>query len=97
MKGTDTTIATLLSALDLKRRGWQVVDHWDAALCAVGIARASEPRRLVYVSTFNQEPGKYYYECELPGGPEDTDYVATDRGEGVTYDELLDILVRHLG
>ena len=31
---------------------FQVVDHWDSDLCAVGIAAPDDPDRLVYVSTY---------------------------------------------
>ncbi len=96
MTKKDKTITQLLVALDLERRGWMIVDNWDADLCAVGIARPSEPRRLVYVSTFNQPEGRYYYECDVPSGPLETDFERTDKGDSVTYDELLIVLVRHL-
>ena len=89
-------ITKLLSALDLERRGWTVVDHWEADTCAIGLARPSDLRRLVYVSTFNKAAGRYDYECELPSGPEDTEYESTDRREDVTYDELVKALERHL-
>ncbi|WP_437876220.1 hypothetical protein [Sorangium sp. So ce513] len=97
MMAKDDRIIELLDSLDLQRRGWLVVDHWEADTCAIGIARASEPRRLVYVGIFGKEYGRYDYECELPSGPAVTDYVATGRGDGVTYDELLEVLMKHLG
>jgi hypothetical protein len=90
-------IVALLSTIDIQQRGWMIVDHWEGDLCAIGIARISEPRRLVYVSTFNKNSGRYDYECEAPSGPNDPDYVEVDRGQDVTLDELLDALVRHLG
>ena len=37
--------------------GWQVADHWDGDLCAIGIASASDPERLVYVCTYQQHAG----------------------------------------
>ena len=89
-------IHELLSALDLERRGWAVVDHWEGDACAVGVARTSDPRRLVYVSAFNKERGTYDYECEMPSGPSNTDYMTTDRGENVTFQTLLRALQRHL-
>lgn len=93
----DESILALLSALEPQRRGWVVVDHWRGDRCAVGVARASEPRRLVYVSTFARGAGRYDYECELPSGPGETDYDSVDRGENVSYDQLLGVLLRHLG
>ncbi|KYF74646.1 hypothetical protein BE15_05160 [Sorangium cellulosum] len=97
MMDKDDRIIRLLGSLDLQRRGWSIVDHWEGDTCAIGIARASELRRLVYVSTFDKECDKYDYECELASGPAATDYATTGRGEGVTYDELLEVLIKHLG
>ena len=97
MTTKDPTIVTLLSALNLERRGWIELDHWDADTCAVGIARRSDPRHLVYVSTFNKAADRYDYECETPSGLDAIDYVTNEKGENVTYAELLDVLVRHLG
>ncbi|MGK3988334.1 hypothetical protein WME99_35155 [Sorangium sp. So ce136] len=97
MMDKDGSVIELVGRLDLQRRGWSIVDHWEADTCAIGIARASEPRRLVYVSTFDKEYGMYDYECELASGPAAADYTIAGRGEGVTYDELLEVLARHLG
>ncbi len=96
MTTKDKSIVRLLSALDLRRRGWSVLDHWEGDTCAVGISRKTEPRRLVYVSTFSKKPDRYDYECEAPSGPRDVDYHTSDRGEDVTYDQLLQALLRHL-
>jgi hypothetical protein len=97
MTGKDESIIRVLAALDLPRRGWQVVDHWDADAHAIGIARHSDPRRLVYVSTFGRHDGRYDYECESPIGPKEVDYVGTDRAEDVTFEQLVAALGRHLG
>lgn len=68
------SVLALLERLELARRGWIVVDHWDADLCAVGIAHRDDPRRLVYVSTWNRPTGRCYFDCETPTGDDPTDY-----------------------
>ncbi len=94
----DKSIADLVAALHLRERGWVLVqpDPWDADLTAIGIARASDPRRLVYVSTFKMAPGRYYYECEAPTGPDPADYVVESEADDVSFDELLKAMTRHL-
>ena len=96
MTRKEERITELLAALGIERRGWTVVDHWEADMCAIGLARPSDLRRLVYISTFNKADGRYDYECELPFGPKDTDYESADRREDVTYEELVKALERHL-
>ena len=33
----DSSIIELLKKLDLEKRKWAIVDHWDDDLCAIGI------------------------------------------------------------
>src|SRR5437773_2491230 len=91
----DPSIMQLLSALKLTERGWKVVAHWEADLCAIGIRASS--RRLVYVSTYKKQADRYDYECEEPTGPEETDYVTIDRGAGVTFEHLCVVVESHHG
>ena len=93
----EKSILRLLERLDLEKRGWIVLDNWDADLCAVGIAVANRPRQLVYVSTFNRGPGVYHFECETPTGDSDAEYVITHRNEKASFAELLHALESHLG
>ncbi|MCB9601487.1 MAG: hypothetical protein H6721_13535 [Sandaracinus sp.] len=93
----DETIRALLARLELGRRGWHVVDHWDADLQAIGIATERDRRHLVYVSTFSRAPGRFDYECKTPSGPDETDRVATAAGEDVDYETLVKALEAHLG
>jgi hypothetical protein len=96
MISKDPTIVQLISILDLETRGWKIVDHWEADTCAIGIARANDLRRIVYISTFKKEAGRYDYECEFPAGQRKTDYDVTDRGVDVCYEQLLKVLQKHL-
>ncbi|RME50659.1 MAG: hypothetical protein D6790_20950 [Caldilineae bacterium] len=93
----DRSILDLLALIDLASNGWISVDHWDADLCAIGIAKMGDPRRLVYVSTFERLPGRYDYECEVKAGPNAEDYVTVDSGEDVDLERLRQVLRRHLG
>ena len=81
-------------AKDVDSQQYQVVDHWDADLFAVGVAALDEPKRLVYVSTYRQEPGRYVVECEAPD--EQKEYRMAARGEGVAFDEVVAMIRRHL-
>jgi hypothetical protein len=90
-------IVHLLQALALPERGWVETDTWNGDLCAVGIARSDDPRRVVYVSTWKKRSGRYYFECETPTGPEATDYEVTARGEDVDFETLRAAMERHLG
>ena len=38
----DRSICELVARLDLPRRGWQIAEHWEADLLAVGIASGAE-------------------------------------------------------
>jgi hypothetical protein len=92
----DKSIWMLLG--DLARRldsqGYQVVDHWEADLHAIGVAAQGNPDHLVYVCTFGQPPGTVAYECETPGT--DVPYVTTGTGNAAGVDELASIIQRHL-
>jgi hypothetical protein len=88
-------ILALIARLPLEARGWVIVDHWSDDLCAIGFAPRAHPRHLIYVSTYDKEAGRYFYECETPSGAEPTDYVASASGEGVDLDTLLAAMEEH--
>jgi hypothetical protein len=92
----EVRICDLLETLELERRGWIVVDHWSADLCAVGIALGSDPSLLVYVSTFKKAEGRFDYECQGPGGADPEDYVVTEQGCDADLVQLLTVLCSHL-
>lgn len=92
----DKSIRNLVEELKLDQNGWIIVDHWEGDLCAIGIARPQTPRRLVWISTFNKMPGYYDYECEIPAGLEDYEYLSVKEGRDVSFEELLDVLKAHL-
>ncbi len=92
----DKSIKDLLHKLDLCKHGWTTIDYWEADLCAIGIVNPNKPRHIVYISTFDEEAGSYYYECEIPNGPNLHNYISSRTGEHVSYEEVKTILHSHL-
>lgn len=91
----DATILRLLAQLELEKRGWVVTDWWDGDDYAIGIEAAGKPGRLVYVSTRNEDQGRYYYELEFP--PHRAEDVYEPGASGVVgFEELLAIMNAHL-
>jgi len=90
-------IEQLLAHLELARRGWVVQDHWEGDQAAIGIAAGADRSRLVYVSVYGKEHGKYDFECEFAPTAEGEAYRTGSRGEDVEMDELLRVLAAHLG
>lgn len=96
MSSKHPSIDQLVAALPMRERFWVLVDHWEADLFAIGVARKDDERRLVYISTFKRAPGRYDYQCETPRSSDVTDFDTTEEGEDVGLDELLHAMVRHL-
>jgi hypothetical protein len=92
----DRSILALLAKLPMTSRGWVTVDHWEADLCAIGIASKEHPRRLVYVSTYGKECDRYYYECEEPSGVAPEEHKTVDRGTDVDFRTLARVIEGHL-
>ena len=95
----DESINRFLSRLEseLGPCNYQVVDHWEADPCAIGIASAKDSRRLVYVCTYDQPPGSFYFECEIGGeSTNKSDYDSTVSGEAADFFTLLAIIRGHL-
>jgi hypothetical protein len=73
------------------------IDHWDADMYAIGIARADHPNELVYVSTWNRPPDRYLVEIEsAPSAGVDLPYTTVARHDDVDRDDLLRIVREHL-
>jgi hypothetical protein len=99
----DETIIRLLAKLRerLGVAGFDVVDHWELDLCAVGIARRGESKVLVYVSTHGQPESTYFVSLELPpesGNQEWANHPYTPAGECVarSFEELVEVIRKHL-
>lgn len=87
-------VQTLRAALGSD--SFQVVDHWDADLHAIGIAACHDSRRLVYISTCDEPPGRYYFECETPGNDDNGGHQVVRTEEHATFDVLLQAIHDHL-
>jgi hypothetical protein len=95
----DKTILRLLDRLAkrLGTRAFDVVDHWEADLCAIGIARPDDHRVLVYVCTYEQQDGTYFVSLELPpAAGSDLPFSSAGEQEAKSFDELVEIIQRHL-
>ena len=95
----DESIHGLLAKLKtaLGERTFQVVDHWEASLCAIGVASPEEKRVLAYISTFDQPQGYYFLSLELPPPPgSEQAYVPAGEHEHVDFQELARLINKHL-
>lgn len=92
----DESILALLQHLELEHRDWIVVDHWDSDRTAIGIARRDAPRRLVYISTFEKQPGRFFFERETPAGLNETEFTTSTPVEDGSLEELIAALESHL-
>ena len=95
--GKDPSIQEVLGmvAEAFGTEGWTVMDHWEPDMFAMGIARADDPARLVYVSTWRRMPGRYFYECETPPATEEPRRAESSE-EYVDSVRLLEVIGRHL-
>lgn len=94
----DESIRRVLDRLrrDLGDHAFDVVDHWEADLCAVGVARPSDQRFVVYISTFPPERGLFSYECERPSTDGDLPYDSDGMVNEASYEEVAAAVSRHL-
>jgi hypothetical protein len=77
---------------------FQVVDHWQADQCAVGIGSPRDPGLLVYIAVSRHAPGRFFYECELPraaAGPDELPYAVVEQRDDVGIDELAGVVRSH--
>ena len=93
----DSSIIEVMAKLkDQSTNEIEVIDHWDADLCAIGFWNGREKERIAYVSTYNMEDGKYFLSLEFPEqegsdeSSEDIDY------HDIDFSELLDRFTNHL-
>lgn len=98
----DESIHRLLARLEasLGKDAFHVVDHWEADLSAIGIARPDNHGVLVYIAMFGQEEDSYFVSLELPttaGGETWKDHPYTPAGEKQLHglDNLLNVIRRH--
>ena len=75
---------------------YQIVDHWDGDLCAIGIASCRDKHHLVYISTYEQPRGSYYFECEKSLSSELSECTITKQGNLVDLQSLITVIQQHL-
>jgi hypothetical protein len=76
---------------------FDIVDRWDADLCAVGIASPSNHAVLAYISTWRMPPGRITVHLELPATPgSDMPYTPGAEYDAVTTEEAISIIAAHL-
>ncbi len=75
---------------------FQVVDHWESDLNAVGIAHPNNRERLAYIAVYG--PDDLYVELELPptAGSE-LPYAVAGEFRSLTFDQAAQIVGKHLG
>lgn len=102
MHPKDESVSELLGRLrrQLGANAFDIVDHWDADLCAVGIARPDNHGVLVYISTFGNQKDSYFVSLELPPKPDDehwANHPYTPAGEQRVqgFDALVQIIQEH--
>ena len=93
----DRSILGLLSRLhtELGAKAFDVVDHWDSDLCAIGLAMPADHATLIYVSSYGHPDGEFDYELENAPTTAGDVYSVAGRGNA-TYVELLGIIRTHL-
>jgi hypothetical protein len=94
----DSSVLVLLSRLqaDLGTNAFEIVDHRGSGLCAIGLGMPSDQTTLVCVSTYGHPDSDYDYEIEKAAKTVDDVRSVVGRGAATTYDELADIIRKHL-
>jgi hypothetical protein len=92
------TITRLIPRLrkHLGAGAFHIVDHWDADLCAIGIARPDNHAVLVYICTFGLPNGRHFASLELPAKSDDKDYRAAGEYRSLTFGKLVELIRKHL-
>ena len=81
---------------DLGEDVFVICDHWDADLCAIGIARLGAEATLAYISTHRRTAGTYYLELEQ-GTLAEPDGESVGQWDGLDYEHLRQLVSKHLG
>jgi hypothetical protein len=90
----EAAVATLRERLGADT--FELVNYWDADLCAIGVANPKDNRILVYVCSYGLPEGRYNVSLELPPENEEPLYKSAGEFESVSIDELVEITKKHL-
>lgn len=77
-------------------QAFDIVDHWDGDMCAVGIARPDNHGALVYISTYNQADDRFFVSLESPSLNAEKPYKSVGDFDKVDFKTLENIVRRHL-
>jgi hypothetical protein len=84
-------------AARLGPKTFDIVDHWDCDLTAVGVANPKDHRILAYISTFGMPEGRYIVELELPPEPgRKLPYHIAHTQSGLDFEQLVAKVRTHL-
>ena len=78
---------------ELSTGAFDIVDHWDADPCAIGIARPDNHGVLVYIAAYEDF---YFVSLELLSVDEDLPYLQEDEFNNVDFKALASIVKQHL-
>ena len=95
----DFTIIDLVNWLR-ERLGdaFAITDHWEADFSAIGLSAPSDPKQLVYILTRGRPKNRYAAQLETsPPAGSDFLYNTVGKFESLSREELLAIIVKHLG
>jgi hypothetical protein len=99
-RGKDPSIEELIGALGAHfgSDSFDIVDHWESDLCAIGIARRDDHRVLAYLSTLGRPEQPYYVELELPpDAGDDVPYRVAGQHHPSDFATLARLVGSHLG
>lgn len=81
----------------LGKGAFQIVDHWEADMTAVGIADPFDTRRVVYIASGRTQADIYHGSLEKPAKPGSSlPYEDCGTFNDVDLDELVQVVSRHL-
>lgn len=90
-------IFEMLASLEhrLGRGTFQIVDHWEGDLNAVGVAHPRNRELLAYIAA--NGPEDFYVELEVPPPPgSELPYSVAGRFRSLTFNKLAEVVAKHL-
>ena len=77
---------------------FQIMDHWEADLIAIGVASSSDLQRLVYFSLESGGERRFYVSLEAaPTEGSELPYMGCGEFNNVDLEKLTEIVAEHLG
>ena len=77
---------------------FQIIDDWEADLCAIGIALPHDPNKVVYISTYGLPEGRYSCHVDIwPPAGSDSRSKSLAKLEGIDFTHLAAAVGEYLG